>query len=162
MDWRHLIWRGLRRHRSRGRHGYNRAFHFRCELRRAEWGGRWSSLWLSLRRVRGLAPCQSGVWRAPAQLACNANGCYERLQDGLVIQTGFVTSSVSGFTSWTYPVPFGSGLMAVSATIASRTDVSAPYIAQVGAGTRDQIPFRATDVNGNNVVYGVSLIAIGY
>jgi hypothetical protein len=106
--------------------------------------------------------CQSGVWRAPAQFACNTNGCYERLQDGLIIQTGFVASSASGFTSWNYPIPFGSAILAVSATVASRTDVSAPYIAQVGATTLGDIPFRATDINGNNVVYGVSLIAIGY
>ncbi|MFA6230897.1 MAG: hypothetical protein WC617_12125, partial [Rhodanobacter sp.] len=106
--------------------------------------------------------CQSGVWRAPAQFTCNANGCYERLQDGLIIQTGFVASSASGFTNWTYPAPFGSGILAVSATIAAKPNAGAPYITQVGASTLNNLPFRATDVNGNNVVYGVSLIAIGY
>lgn len=98
-----------------------------------------------------------------ASFAFSANG-YQKLPSGLIIQWMLVTVSVSGYANYSFPTPFPTALLGVSAVTQSTTTNNSMLGVDFAGSTTTQLRAAALNSASNAYVGSGSyrVIAIGY
>lgn len=86
---------------------------------------------------------------------------YQKLPNGLIIQWAQVTTSTGGFTNWTFPIAFPTGVLQVLATCQASASLIGTALVNLSSATTTTVPVAMSNNASGFLAVGLTVFAIG-